>query len=100
MFEIAHAYIDELAALDPILATAPGLPDHHHEMTDYSPDGFAAQAKFDRRTLCASDAKRASPAHLGFSACSKIRVVSLPQSAPGGARSGGPSVTARQNTQR
>ncbi|MCH7747208.1 MAG: DUF885 family protein [Acidobacteria bacterium] len=50
-FEIADAYVDEAAALDPILATAAGLPGHDHEMTDYSPDGFAARAALDRRTL-------------------------------------------------
>ena len=51
VFEIADAYVDELAALDPLLATAVGIPGHDDEMTDYSPDGFAARAALDRRTL-------------------------------------------------
>ena len=51
VFEIADAYVGEAAALDPLLATGVGIPGHDDEMTDYSPDGFAARAALDRRTL-------------------------------------------------
>lgn len=50
-FEIAHGYVDEIAALDPITATALGIPGHEREMPDYSPDGAAALAALNRRTL-------------------------------------------------
>jgi uncharacterized protein (DUF885 family) len=51
IYEIAHAYVDEIAALDPNLATAIGVPGHEREMTDYSPDGPAAIAALNRRTV-------------------------------------------------
>ncbi len=50
VFDLAHAYVDKLAALDPNLATALGIPGHEREMTDYSPDGQAAVAALNRRT--------------------------------------------------
>ena len=53
IFDIAHRYVDELAALDPNSATAWGVPGHDAEMTDYSPDGSEAMAALDRRTLAA-----------------------------------------------
>ena len=37
--------------LDPILATSRGVTGHDAEMTDYSPDGQAARAALDRKTL-------------------------------------------------
>ena len=49
VFDIAHRYVDEIAALDPILATDIGVPGHEREMTDFSPDGVAAIAAFNRR---------------------------------------------------
>jgi uncharacterized protein (DUF885 family) len=49
--QIADAYVESLAALDPISATAWGIAGHEAEMTDYSPDGVAAIAELDRRTL-------------------------------------------------
>ncbi len=48
---IADAYTAELAALDPLLATAVGISGHDHLMTDFSPDGLAERAALDRRTL-------------------------------------------------
>lgn len=51
IYEIADAYVDELAALDPNVATAWGVAGHDDKLTDYSPDGFAATAALDRRTL-------------------------------------------------
>src|SRR5436190_15041917 len=49
VFDIAHRYVDEIAALDPILATDIGVPGHEREMTDFSPEGVAAIAAFNRR---------------------------------------------------
>jgi uncharacterized protein (DUF885 family) len=51
IYEIADRYVDEIAALDPNLATAIGVPGHEREMTDYSPDGPAALAALNRRTV-------------------------------------------------
>lgn len=50
-FEIADRYVDEIAALDPITATSLGVPGHEREMTDFSPDGVAAIAELNRRTV-------------------------------------------------
>lgn len=51
IFDIAHQYVDDIAALDPIAATALGVPGHEREMPDYSPDGAAALAALNRRTV-------------------------------------------------
>ena len=51
VFDIAHQYVDALAALDPNSATAWGVPGHDAEMSDYSPDGSEAIAALDRRML-------------------------------------------------
>jgi uncharacterized protein (DUF885 family) len=50
IFDIAHRYVDELAALDPASATALGIPGHEREMTDYSPEGHGRIADLSRRT--------------------------------------------------
>jgi uncharacterized protein (DUF885 family) len=52
---IANRYVDEIAELDPVLATFAGIAGHDDRMTDYSPDGWAAAAELDRRTLTALD---------------------------------------------
>jgi len=57
---IADAFVEDLAALDPIAATEYGIAGHDHEMTDLSPDGFAAREELVRRTLAAAQA--ATPA--------------------------------------
>jgi uncharacterized protein (DUF885 family) len=49
--ELADRYVDELAALNPTEATFLGIVGHDHELTDLSPDGFAARADLARRTL-------------------------------------------------
>lgn len=49
--QIADRYVDAYAALDPCVATYVGVPGHDAEMTDYSPDGFAARADLARATL-------------------------------------------------
>ncbi len=51
VYEIADGYVDRFAALDPVSATAVGIAGHDGEMTDYSPDGAAAQAELARETL-------------------------------------------------
>ncbi|MFZ0531082.1 MAG: DUF885 domain-containing protein [Propionicimonas sp.] len=48
---IADAYTLRLAELDPLTATALGIPGHDHEMTDFSPDGHAELAQLSRKTL-------------------------------------------------
>jgi len=59
VYEIAHAYVDELAAIDPSTATALGLPGHEREMSDYSPDGYARTAELNGRT--AAELQAAEP---------------------------------------
>ena len=49
--ELAHGYVEASAVLDPIVATSRGVVGHDAEMTDYSPDGQAARAALDRKTL-------------------------------------------------
>jgi uncharacterized protein (DUF885 family) len=51
MDDLADRYVDDWAALDPIGATYVGVSGHDDELTDLSPEGFAAQAELDRRTL-------------------------------------------------
>lgn len=48
---IADDYTRSFAALDPLAATAMGIPGYDHLTTDLSPDGSAAQADLDRTTL-------------------------------------------------
>src|SRR5215213_894477 len=50
---VADAHLAESAALDPVSATAMGVPGHDTELTDYSPEGHAARAALRRRTLAA-----------------------------------------------
>jgi uncharacterized protein (DUF885 family) len=49
--DLANRYVDEWAPLDPIAATYVGISGHDHELTDLSPEGYAARAELDRRTL-------------------------------------------------
>ena len=58
---IADSYVDEWAALDPIGATYVGIAGHDHRLTDLSPEGYAALAELDRRTLAQLDAGRPRP---------------------------------------
>ena len=50
VFEIADRYVDEIAALEPILATGMGVPGHEREMPDLSPAGPARVADLNIRT--------------------------------------------------
>jgi uncharacterized protein (DUF885 family) len=54
--EIADRYVDRIAALDPVLATAAGIAGHDDEMTDFSPEGTAASAELARSTRLELDA--------------------------------------------
>jgi uncharacterized protein (DUF885 family) len=51
IFALSDRYIVESAALDPMLASFWGIPGHDDEMTDYSPDGWAARLELQRTTL-------------------------------------------------
>ncbi|MGZ4727724.1 MAG: DUF885 domain-containing protein [Acidimicrobiales bacterium] len=51
VFALADRYIDQSAALDPILATALGVIGYDDRMTDYSVDGIEERAALDRQTL-------------------------------------------------
>ena len=51
--EVCDAYVEDLAALDPLTATFAGIGGHDHEMTDLSPDGFAARTRLARDALAA-----------------------------------------------
>ncbi|WP_425954694.1 DUF885 domain-containing protein [Xylanimonas sp. McL0601] len=48
---VADAYVANVAALDPLAATAIGLPGYDDRMTDLSPSGHDARAELDRTTL-------------------------------------------------
>ncbi len=56
IFDIADRYVEEVAALSPISATYMGVRGHERELDDFSPDGIAAEAALDRRTLAELDA--------------------------------------------
>ncbi|HYN29538.1 MAG TPA: DUF885 domain-containing protein [Dermatophilaceae bacterium] len=48
---VAERHLEAALALSPIEATSLGVPGHHDELDDLSPDGFAASADLARRTL-------------------------------------------------
>ena len=48
---MSDQYIIESAALDPMLASFWGIPGHDEEITDYSPEGWAARLELQQRTL-------------------------------------------------
>jgi len=58
--DIADRYVEQAAALDPVLATGAGIPGHDDEMTDLSAAGFAARAELDRTTVAALTSAEAS----------------------------------------
>ncbi len=57
--DIAAAYVERAAALDPCYATYAGIAGHDHELADLGADGFAGRAGLDRSTLAALDAAEA-----------------------------------------
>jgi uncharacterized protein (DUF885 family) len=48
---VADNYIEQMAALDPVAATAWGVPGHDDRLPDLSPDGTAARAELQRHAL-------------------------------------------------
>ncbi len=60
IFELSDQYIVESCTLDPMMATFWGVPGHDDEMTDYSPDGWAARLELQHRTI--RNLERMSPA--------------------------------------
>ena len=53
LHQIAHDYVDRVAALDPLAATSIGVPGHDAQVPDFSPDGARARAALDADTLTA-----------------------------------------------
>jgi uncharacterized protein (DUF885 family) len=53
--DLANRYVDEWAPLDPIGASYAGISGYDDDLGDLSPDGYAAVADLDRRTLAALD---------------------------------------------
>src|SRR3954452_18439547 len=51
IFELSDRYIKDCAALDPMLASFWGIAGYDHEITDYSPDGWAARLELQQTTL-------------------------------------------------
>lgn len=51
--DIADAYVERTAALNPVLATYAGIPGHDARLPDLSTDGYAERAELDRSTLAA-----------------------------------------------
>lgn len=51
VFVLADRYVDDVARLDPIEATAMGVVGHDDRLTDFSPDGIEARAALDRQAL-------------------------------------------------
>ena len=51
VYEIASAYIDRVAELDPIAATAMGVPGYDDQLTDYSPEADERRAAVERSAL-------------------------------------------------
>jgi uncharacterized protein (DUF885 family) len=60
IYDLADSYVEQLAELDPVAATSLGIAGHDEEMTDYSPDGFAAMDSLREKTLQGLDAATAT----------------------------------------
>ncbi|PRX49545.1 uncharacterized protein (DUF885 family) [Prauserella shujinwangii] len=48
---ICDRFVEDYAAADPIMATAIGVAGHDDQVTDYSPEGYAARAALAKRAL-------------------------------------------------
>lgn len=51
IYDLSDSFIENLAELDPLMATYLGVAGHDHVMTDFSPDGHAGRADLASRTL-------------------------------------------------
>ncbi|MET7641483.1 DUF885 domain-containing protein [Streptomyces sp. NPDC005438] len=49
--QVADSYVDELVEQDPLTGTYLGLPESYDKLSDVSPEGRAALAELNRRTL-------------------------------------------------
>jgi uncharacterized protein (DUF885 family) len=58
--QIADRYVDGVAELNPIVATALGVRPHDDRLPDFSPDGHAARDDLARATLSELDASEAA----------------------------------------
>ena len=58
--EICDRYVDTVAAEDPVAATDMGIPGYDDQLTDFSPEGYAARAATARRTLAEVEAAQAT----------------------------------------
>ncbi len=56
---ISERYVEEAAALDPLMAAYAGISGHDDRLPDLSPAGFEARAELDRRAL--AEAQAATP---------------------------------------
>ncbi|MEP7202479.1 MAG: DUF885 domain-containing protein [Ilumatobacteraceae bacterium] len=52
IFALSDRYIADNAALDPMLASFWGIPGFDDQITDYSPDGWAARLELHRTAIC------------------------------------------------
>ncbi len=59
---VAEAYVEEYAALDPVMATYLGVAGFEHELPDLTPDGFAAREQLTAGALAAARAATPSDA--------------------------------------
>ncbi|MEO8163639.1 MAG: DUF885 domain-containing protein, partial [Ilumatobacteraceae bacterium] len=59
VYSLSDRFIEQLAALDPGMATALGIAGHDHEMTDFSPTGHDARGQVVRNTLTELNATEA-----------------------------------------
>ena len=51
IFDLADAYVTDLCALEPFLATVLGAPGSADHLADYSPDGVLARTELTQRVL-------------------------------------------------
>ena len=63
IFDIADKYVDDLATLEPAIATSLGIPGHDHEMPDLSPEGPARVAELNRGTVAALNSESPGNEH-------------------------------------
>jgi uncharacterized protein (DUF885 family) len=54
--QLSDQFVTDYAALDPLAATYLGIEGHDHELTDLSPDGFAAREELERSAMAAAHA--------------------------------------------
>ena len=64
LFDLSDRYVEGWAELDPVGATAAGYRGREGELTDWSPEGIAARAELDRRTLAELERLAPDPSQL------------------------------------